>query len=658
MLTRSRFFVLLILLQLYLSSVCAQGLVLSGDLQLPEVFKTNKSVAIESFNDKIYLSWCSLADDRLRLGRLSLRGGLAQELAVDTLADAQSAFSPVFCRTDSSLYLFWIDNSGVLNARHLSPGNSLLSPAQPLMASDDSHLGGYLGVTCTDSGFVIGVKDRLTTRFTLMLLRPLPGGALCVTKTQRAPFHTESPVGMHLISADTLRITWTSKKERIAQTDYVLSEDAWGRTKSLKHIYSGKTLRKLVPAKDTAAFYVWHDTKNNEGWRYANVDHKGHLDDSYPLRASSASTIAPGFCSLRRDSGMFVFTGTDNLIRLQIAHHYSPSRWMEKFLFPGKENYTLKDIVIPGSHDAGMSVLTAAGGHQAYTINECNTLTQQLSVAGQLAAGYRMFDLRIGRFNNDLYTKHASSDCMEDAIGGAYGEGLGPILSSLRHFLSENKKEFVILSFSHFCEREAPAAEVAKYIVDSLGSPLIFQASGHRLTGIPLKEFAGKVIICFEGFGNEYVSTNTMEPSSEASLNFRRAYAATNILSRLVSRQTAFFEDKSLSSPATNDLVRLDWQLTQSSQEAAMACNDFQSEEINPFFNAVLLLTNIIRKHQSIRKLGVMANKQLIPAVDSWIKSKVITKKNRPNIIYTDMSDLWVTNYCIKLNNTFPYVND
>ena len=101
---------------------------------------------------------------------------------------------------------------------------------------------------------------------------------------------------------------------------------------------------------------------------------------------------------------------------LQLPFTYNPSSWMGDFLLSNKSDYTLKDIVIPGSHDAGMSVLTAAGGQQKGTINECNTLTQVLNIEGQLESGIRMFDLRIGIYNGEMYTKHCASDCMEDAI--------------------------------------------------------------------------------------------------------------------------------------------------------------------------------------------------------------------------------------------------
>jgi hypothetical protein len=45
---------------------------------------------------------------------------------------------------------------------------------------------------------------------------------------------------------------------------------------------------------------------------------------------------------------------------------------------------------------------------------------------------------------------------MEDAIGGGYGESLRNAATAMQKFLLKNKQEIILLSFSHFCERETP----------------------------------------------------------------------------------------------------------------------------------------------------------------------------------------------------------
>jgi hypothetical protein len=104
-----------------------------------------------------------------------------------------------------------------------------------------------------------------------------------------------------------------------------------------------------------------------------------------------------------------------------------------------------------------------------------------------------------------------------------------------------------------------------------------------------------------------------------------------------------------------NDLIRLDWQLTQSSDEAAMICNDFQDENISPVINGALLLTNVLRKHLSIKNLSLNGNKSILPELNGWIASGVVHKNNKPNILYVDVAGGWITDYCIQLNMTDLY---
>jgi hypothetical protein len=304
-----------------------------------------------------------------------------------------------------------------------------------------------------------------------------------------------------------------------------------------------------------------------------------------------------------------------------------------------------------------MSVLTATGGQQSGTINECNTLTQTQNIKGQLNAGIRMFDLRIGSYDNILYTKHCSSDCMAEAIGGGYGERLSSILYAMRDFLHTNKKETLLLSFSHFCEKEAPAAKVARYIIDTLGKDLIFAGKGKKLDDIPLEELAGKAIIVFEQYTtpDRLIDSCSIAPASDCFINFRREYAATNVLTDLQSKEKLFFTTMGGSRLKNNDLVRLDWQLTQSADEAAMICNDFQNEKVNPLINGAMLLTNALRNHRSIKDLSLIGNRSVLPQLNQWISDGTINRNNKPNILYVDVAGGWITDYCIRLNENPLY---
>lgn len=333
------------------------------------------------------------------------------------------------------------------------------------------------------------------------------------------------------------------------------------------------------------------------------------------------------------------------------------SRWITESLLPEKSAYTLKDIVIPGSHDAGMSVLFETGGSQKSTINECNTLTQTKSIEKQIKEGIRMFDLRTGVLRDTIFLKHSSSDCMDMAIGGGYGERLEPVLHAAKSFLTENPGEFLIFGFSHFCPKEMAVDKLASEIIRVLGKEHVYLRGNKGLQDITIGELSGKVLLAFESdsFSNEGIVFNSMiNTTSSSALNFRRAYAATNKLDKLLSVQIAFFKSMDVG-VGNNDLIRLDWQLTQSPQEAAMVCNAFESDKNSPIFDGGLLVANLLTGAKSILAHAKRANKVLPSKLDKWINDGTIHQKNKPNILYVDAAGDWITKYCIQLNNSPLY---
>ena len=117
------------------------------------------------------------------------------------------------------------------------------------------------------------------------------------------------------------------------------------------------------------------------------------------------------------------------------------SNWMSNLLKenPGK-TIAMKDIAIPGSHDADMYIL-----QECYLGNECNTQTQYLNIQDQLDAGLRMFDIRPILYKSKYYTQHAT-DCNGF---GCKGDIMDNILSQTKTFLDEHG-ELVVIYLSHF----------------------------------------------------------------------------------------------------------------------------------------------------------------------------------------------------------------
>lgn len=350
------------------------------------------------------------------------------------------------------------------------------------------------------------------------------------------------------------------------------------------------------------------------------------------------------------------FIGLNRRVYNTTLKLYNPISWMKDMLKPLQSKKSLKDIVIPGSHDAGMSVLTATGGQQKGTINACNTLTQQLVIEQQLMQGIRMFDLRVGTYNESLYTKHAAADCMADAIGGGYGEPLKTVSLAIKQFLKNNSEEIVLVSFSHFCETETPLKQLQDSLLNWIGKDKIYQNNAVNIGDVPISQLAGKVILSFEipNWKNPLFPNCSIADSTNAFVNFRRAYAGTNDLKKLLQTEESFFSQLQVG-VKKNDLIRLDWQITQSADEASAVCNDFQDERLNPLVNGAILLANMIRKNKSIIDHAKIANQQLPLKMSEWIENKIITNKNKPNIIYVDVAGAWVTDYCASLYQTPLY---
>ena len=47
---------------------------------------------------------------------------------------------------------------------------------------------------------------------------------------------------------------------------------------------------------------------------------------------------------------------------------------------------------------------------------------------------------------------------------------------------------------------------------------------------------------------------------------------------------------------------------------------------------------------------------KLLPVkVNEWIDNGTINKNNKPNILYVDVAGVWITDYCVDLNNKTIY---
>ncbi|MBB3453128.1 hypothetical protein FHT86_001384 [Rhizobium sp. BK313] len=112
------------------------------------------------------------------------------------------------------------------------------------------------------------------------------------------------------------------------------------------------------------------------------------------------------------------------------------TNWMKHLRTP----VTINNLVLPGSHDAGMSET-----HHANPAGLGDTLskTQELSIGLQLECGSRYFDIRVDYDHDELVTCHRTNAM------GANGQTFKSVLDQTKSFLEAYPSEFAILKFSH-----------------------------------------------------------------------------------------------------------------------------------------------------------------------------------------------------------------
>ena len=134
----------------------------------------------------------------------------------------------------------------------------------------------------------------------------------------------------------------------------------------------------------------------------------------------------------------FILSGSvDNFLPI-----YQPNDWMQSNLnLLGSR--TLRELCMPGSHDAGMSL----AHHGTAGTNACNTVTQTRNIHDQLVAGARYFDIRPTITGGQLATGHYSYAGEVLGFVGANGQYINEIIDQINNFLNHNN-ELIILSIS------------------------------------------------------------------------------------------------------------------------------------------------------------------------------------------------------------------
>ncbi|KAL6235356.1 hypothetical protein BDW75DRAFT_144158 [Aspergillus navahoensis] len=144
-----------------------------------------------------------------------------------------------------------------------------------------------------------------------------------------------------------------------------------------------------------------------------------------------------------------VITGSDGYGFMASLTHGS-GNWMKQ-MYDVIKDRPLQHLVMPGTHDSGMSTIS---GKIVSIGSAANTQTQGLNIYDQLRVGARWFDLRIMSVHQsdttdyDFWVAHVNDETADVPIGNT-GESLTDIISEVNRFTSENPGEIIFLKLRY-----------------------------------------------------------------------------------------------------------------------------------------------------------------------------------------------------------------
>jgi hypothetical protein len=177
------------------------------------------------------------------------------------------------------------------------------------------------------------------------------------------------------------------------------------------------------------------------------------------------------------------------------------------------DNKLLRQIVMPGSHDAGVYGTVQTIIRTSLLVKASYTVCQHSDFFKQALCGSRFFDCRVFLRKTPVGTENRLGHfAMEKvpksnrpALGG-YGGALDAILLQALEFVLSNPSEFIILRFSHTYH----PTECINQIKQVIKSQPRFNNAVYKLTGnIAVKrigELRGKLIMVFDEKFNHHIT--------------------------------------------------------------------------------------------------------------------------------------------------------
>lgn len=290
-----------------------------------------------------------------------------------------------------------------------------------------------------------------------------------------------------------------------------------------------------------------------------------------------------------------------------------PTSWMQDNLtILGSRS--LRQICIPGSHDAGMSV-RASSTVGAF---DCNTLTQTMSILDQLQAGVRYFDVRPVISAGEFLTGHYGHILGDLTWQGANGQSIESVINDVNAYTAQNN-ELVILYLSHDLNTDLGNNSYAPLAQESWNKLLsklteinhLFHASSSMtddLTKLTLSDFIGNncaaviVVVDADGSGISLGDYANQGFYSKSNFPVYNEYSDTNDLDQMIDGkdkgQLTKMKEQRTDRGASYFL--LSWTLTQNTLQAATC-------RISPA-SSILDLANTANPQLYVRLLPACSN--------------------------------------------------
>lgn len=302
---------------------------------------------------------------------------------------------------------------------------------------------------------------------------------------------------------------------------------------------------------------------------------------------------------------------------------------------------TLKQIIIPGSHDSGM-----------YKTTECTSLadasktqTQGSNIYDQLLQGARYFDLRVVAQYKDggdveykiAHVTDVGKIVFDIGYKGCLGPSMDEVFNDIVKYAADpaHKSELVILKFSHFKNCCWPGfaegwnadrqKDFTQYLTKKIGDYLVRYQGGKRIGELTYSEIlasgnsdAAKILVVIESLHDtvrdpaaglyrykDYNPKNPNEKSSKsADLYVYDKYSNTDDLEQMMESQHKKYVDPNNHG---GDMYLLSWTLTHDGVTSP-----------------------------SVEAMAHTANSRLPSNLYEWYKAGEINTTKMPNIIYVD----------------------